>query len=154
MNKYFLHLSMLLLLNVMSSVELSAGAKPEKIKNIILIIGDGMGPGQIGLLEAYARQSSNPVITNRKTAFSRMLNEGGVLGVSMTYAAQSLTTDSAASATQLALGAAANPETVGIDARGDSQHPNGRRPGGHCPDRRFFARLGCACGNGADSDHR
>ncbi|MFT5450766.1 MAG: alkaline phosphatase [Enterobacterales bacterium] len=121
MNKYFLHLSILLLLSMTSSVELSADAKPEKIKNIILIIGDGMGPGQIALLEAYARQSSNPVVANRTTAFSRMLNEGGVLGVSMTYAAQSLTTDSAASATQLALGAAAHPETIGADARGDAK---------------------------------
>ena len=39
----------------------------------------------------------------------------------MTNAAQSLTTDSASSATQLALGTAANPETIGVDARGDSQ---------------------------------
>jgi len=90
-----------------------------KIKNVILIIGDGMGPAQIGLLEAYARQSENPVIQSRTTAFTRMLEEGGTLGVSMTYSSNIMVTDSAASATQLATGKPANPETIGIDAIGN-----------------------------------
>ena len=90
-----------------------------KIKNVILIIGDGMGPAQIGLLEAYARQSKNPVIQSRTTAFTRMLEEGGALGVSMTYSSNIMVTDSAASATQLATGKSANPETIGIDAIGN-----------------------------------
>ncbi len=90
-----------------------------KIKNVILVIGDGMGPAQIGLLEAYARQAKNPVIRSRTTAFSRILNEGGKLGVSMTYAADVLVTDSAGSATQLATGKPANPETIGVDSIGN-----------------------------------
>lgn len=95
------------------------GSSPNKIKNVILIIGDGMGPAQIGLLEAYARQAKNPVIRSRTTAFSRILNEGGKLGVSMTYSANVLVTDSAASATQLATGKPANAETIGVDAVGN-----------------------------------
>ena len=94
-------------------------SSPNKIKNVILVIGDGMGPAQIGLLEAYARQSQNPVITSRTTAFSRILNEGGKLGVSMTYSANVLVTDSAASATQLAIGKPSNPETIGVDSLGN-----------------------------------
>ncbi|MCP3673770.1 MAG: alkaline phosphatase [Gammaproteobacteria bacterium] len=90
----------------------------DKIKNVILIIGDGMGPAQVGLLEAYARQSKTPVLKTRTTAFKRMMNEGGVLGVSMTYAANVLVTDSAASATQLAIGKPAKPETIGVDSQG------------------------------------
>ena len=120
MNKYFLHLSMLLVFSILSSANLNADTNPSKIKNIILIIGDGMGPGQIGLLEAYARQASNPIIKNRVTAFDRMLNENGVLGVSMTFAANVLVTDSAASATQLALGFPANSESIGADSEGNS----------------------------------
>ena len=42
-------------------------------KNLILIIGDGMGPQQIGLLEAYARQAPRSVVKNRTTAFTRLL---------------------------------------------------------------------------------
>ncbi|PHS20527.1 MAG: alkaline phosphatase [Kangiella sp.] len=93
--------------------------KTSKIKNVILIIGDGMGPAQIGLLEAYARQATNPVIRSRTTAFTRILNEGGTLGVSMTNSFNSVVTDSASSATQLATGKPANPETIGIDAIGN-----------------------------------
>ena len=76
-----------------------------------------MGPAQVGLLEAYARQSSNPTIENRVTAFKRILDDGGSLGVSMTYANDVLVTDSAASATQLASGVASYPETIGIDSQ-------------------------------------
>jgi alkaline phosphatase len=88
-------------------------------KNLILIIGDGMGPQQIGLLEAYARQAPNSVITSRKTAFTRLLDEGGALGMSMTNAAHSLNTDSAASATQLSIGKFSGPGMIGIDIDGN-----------------------------------
>ncbi len=87
-------------------------------KNVILIIGDGMGPQQIGLLEAYARHAPRSVIKDRTTAFSRLLAEGGVLGMSMTNAANALNTDSAASATQLAIGKPSGPEMIGIDIQG------------------------------------
>ncbi len=88
-------------------------------KNLILIIGDGMGPQQIGLLEAYARQAPRSVIKERTTAFSRLLAEGGVLGMSMTNAANVLNTDSAASATQLAIGKPSGPQMIGIDIDGN-----------------------------------
>jgi len=94
-------------------------ASSGKIKNIILIIGDGMGPQQVGLLEAYARQAPDSVIKDRTTAFKRILSEGGVLGVSMTSAANVLVTDSAASASQLATGKAAGSEMIGIGAEGN-----------------------------------
>jgi len=89
-------------------------------KNVILIIGDGMGPQQIGLLEAYATQAQQSVIKNRVTAFNRLLNDGGVLGISMTASANVLVADSASSATQLATGKAAGSEMLGIDVNGAS----------------------------------
>ena len=104
------------------SAQLSAETTPAEMgapKNLILIIGDGMGPQQIGLLEAYARQAPNSVITSRETAFTRLLKEGGVLGMSMTNAAQSLNTDSASSATQLAIGKFSGPGMIGIDIDGN-----------------------------------
>jgi alkaline phosphatase len=88
-------------------------------KNLILIIGDGMGPQQIGLLEAYARQAPRSVVKDRTTAFTRMLAQGGVLGMSMTHAASVLNTDSASSATQLAIGKFSGPEMIGIDMDGN-----------------------------------
>jgi alkaline phosphatase len=91
-------------------------------RNLILVIGDGMGPQQIGLLEAYARQAPRSIIENRTTAFTRLLADGGTLGMSMTNAANVLGTDSAASATQLATGKLSGPEMIGIDIDG-KPHP-------------------------------
>jgi alkaline phosphatase len=91
-----------------------------KVKNVIMIIGDGMGPQQVGLLLSYARQAPHSVIVNRTTALDRMMEQGR-LGISMTYTADSLVTDSAASATQLATGKFAGAEMLGLDKEGNAQ---------------------------------
>ena len=84
-----------------------------------MVIGDGMGPQQLGLLLAYAKQAPHSVIKNRTTAFDRMMREGAVMGFSMTHAANVLITDSAASGTQLASGTAAGSEMIGGDKDGN-----------------------------------
>ena len=97
-------------------------AEPEngkKVKNVIMVIGDGMGPQQLGLLLAYAKQAPHSVIKNRTTAFDRMMQEEAVMGLSMTHAANVLVTDSAASGTQLASGTAAGSEMIGGDKKGN-----------------------------------
>jgi len=91
-----------------------------KVKNVIMIIGDGMGPQQVGLLLSYARQAPHSVIANRTTALDRMMEQGR-LGISMTYTADTLVTDSAASATQLATGKFAGAEMLGLDKDGNAQ---------------------------------
>ncbi|WPD21510.1 MAG: alkaline phosphatase [Candidatus Electrothrix scaldis] len=91
----------------------------KKVKNVILVIGDGMGPQQLGLLLTYARQAPHSVIPKRTTAFDRMMNNGAELGLSMTHAANVLVTDSAASGSQLATGVASGPEMLGADADGN-----------------------------------
>lgn len=95
------------------------GANNNKIKNVIFVIGDGMGPQQLGLLLSYARQAPHSVIQDRSTAFDRMLENQGVLGVSMTYPAFNLVADSAASASQLATGKASGSEMIGLDKYGN-----------------------------------
>jgi len=91
-----------------------------KVKNIIMVIGDGMGPQQVGLLLSYARQAPHSVIANRTTALDRMMEQGR-LGISMTYTGDALVTDSAASATQLATGKFAGAEMLGLDKDGNLQ---------------------------------
>ena len=88
-------------------------------RNVILIVGDGMGPEQVGLLLSYARQAPDTVIKERRTAFDRIMNEGGVLGISLTYPSGVLVTDSAASGTQLATGQFAGSEMIGADKDGN-----------------------------------
>ncbi|MGZ8923448.1 MAG: alkaline phosphatase [Methylosarcina sp.] len=90
----------------------------DKVKNVILIIGDGMGPQQVGLLLSYARQAPHGVLEGRTTALDRMMADGR-MGISLTYTGDSLVTDSAASATQLATGAFARSEMLGIDVDGN-----------------------------------
>ncbi|MGZ8241400.1 MAG: alkaline phosphatase [Methylobacter sp.] len=85
-----------------------------------MIIGDGMGPQQVGLLLSYARQAPHSIILNRTTALDRMMEQGR-LGISMTYTANTLVTDSAASATQLATGKFAGAEMLGLDKDGNAQ---------------------------------
>jgi alkaline phosphatase len=92
---------------------------PAPAKNVILIIGDGMGPEQVGLLLSYARQAPQSVIRDRRTAFDRIMDEGGVMGISLTYPSGVLVTDSAASGTQLATGQFAGSEMIGSDKNGN-----------------------------------
>jgi alkaline phosphatase len=111
--------AVILSLALMSCAAWESGKPTEgKVKNVILIIGDGMGPQQIGLLLSYARQAPHGVLKGRTTALDRMMADGR-MGISLTYTGDSLVTDSAASATQLATGAFARSEMLGIDVNGN-----------------------------------
>ena len=98
----------------------AANDSKAQTKNVILIIGDGMGPEQVGLLLSYARQAPNSVIKDRRTAFDRIMDEGGVMGISLTYPSGALVTDSAAAGTQLATGQFAGSEMIGSDKNGNA----------------------------------
>lgn len=94
-----------------------------QVKNLILMIGDGMGAQQVGLLEEYARRAPNSSYNSKgnMTALSR-LGEIGLLGLSLNApygAGGSLVVDSACSATQLATGLAAGSEMIGLDNNGN-----------------------------------
>lgn len=86
------------------------------VRNVILLIGDGMGPQQMGLLELWAARASTSPGT--ETAMARMA-DAGVVGLSMTDPADGLVVDSACSATQLASGAPALGEVIGLDGEGN-----------------------------------
>jgi len=76
--------------------------KRTKVKNIILLIGDGMGLAQI-----YSGMTANRGNLN----LSQMLN----IGFSKTSAADSYITDSAAGATAMATGQKARNRAIGVD---------------------------------------
>ncbi len=90
-----------------------------EIRNIIMMIGDGMGPGQLGLLEDYARRAPNSVYNGKQTAISKFASEG-VVGLSANHPHGSLVVDSACSATQLATGVASGSEMIGLNWQGNS----------------------------------
>jgi alkaline phosphatase len=74
-------------------------------KKIILIVGDGMGPTHVTVARIIAGEASS---------FERF----PVSGFMSTYSANSLVTDSAASATAFATGVKTNNGAVGVDAAG------------------------------------
>lgn len=90
-----------------------------KIRNIILMIGDGMGPQQIGLLQDFATFSKTLVYHNRKTALQLFAGEGH-MALSSTRPYGALVVDSACSATQLSTGKPALNGVIGLDSRGNT----------------------------------
>ncbi|MEL6341591.1 MAG: alkaline phosphatase [Myxococcota bacterium] len=97
-------------------VAVAADPPPPKIKNIILMIGDGMGPQQVGLLDLYAQRAQDPQVSN-PTAMRRFMQEG-YIGFSRHDPAEGLVVDSACSASQIATGVPSLSESIGLDAKG------------------------------------
>ena len=94
-----------------------------QVKNVILMIGDGMGAQQVGLLEEYARRAPNSIYNDKgnTTALSKFAKDG-LMGLSLSAphgANGSLVVDSACSASQLATGVAAGSEMIGLDNNGN-----------------------------------
>lgn len=88
------------------------------IKNVILVIGDGMGPQQVGLLALYARYAPSSTAPNRTAALERLMTEGAV-GMMFTEPHGALVVDSAAAATQIATGQYAGSEMIGVNYQGE-----------------------------------
>ncbi len=82
------------------------------------MIGDGMGPQQVGLLETYAKHAPNSVYKGESTALYKLAQEG-VIGSSLTNPEDAIVVDSACSATMLATGIPTASEVIGIDSQGN-----------------------------------
>lgn len=94
--------------------------KPEKpVRNLILLIGDGMGPQQVALASLYAKYAPNSKVPNRQLHLQRLIDRGET-GLSINKPKNGLVIDSACSATQLATGVPALSETIGVDSRGNT----------------------------------
>lgn len=93
--------SLLVILILFSFPLLAGGGEGKKPKNIIVIIGDGMGMNQV----------TSEVIFNPKTPFKRFEN----IGMSVTCAADNLITDSAAGATAISTGHKTYNGAIGVD---------------------------------------
>jgi alkaline phosphatase len=88
------------------------------VRNVILMIGDGMGPQQVNLLLLYARYAPSSPYPDRVAALERLFNAGSV-GVVRTEPHGAMVVDSAAAATQLATGQLAGSEMIGLNYHGD-----------------------------------
>ena len=102
-----------------SSAQPDLAPQSGQIKNIIMMIGDGMGPQQVGLLQDFATHSKTDIYKNRETALELFANSGQ-LALSSTTPVGGLVVDSACSATQLATGKPSLSEVVGLDIEGNA----------------------------------
>lgn len=102
-----------------TQTENAASESPSQVKNVIMMIGDGMGPQQMGLLENYAVNATTSTYKGQPTGLAKMINHGS-LGLSSHNPGDSIVADSACSASQLATGVPSLSEAVGLDINGNS----------------------------------
>lgn len=107
-------LSLNLFLHSCSSNHSTSNSKP---KNVIFIIGDGMGPGQVSLLYYFLKNTKIKKIKDIEYAFDKL--DQTSFGISQTGPHGNIIVDSACSATQLATGQPARSEMIGLDINGD-----------------------------------
>lgn len=89
-----------------------------ELRHVVLMIGDGMGPQQVGLLELYARYAGDPRYPNHTSHIGEMIRNG-TLGIAINAPADGLVIESASGATQLGSGVSTNYGSVGLDLKGD-----------------------------------
>ncbi|MBN1295402.1 alkaline phosphatase, partial [bacterium] len=90
------------------------------IRNVILVIGDGMGFPAIGLLRQYAMLAPASIYRDREgiTALEQTMREGQI-GLLFTDPFGALVPDSAAAASQMATGRMSLLECIGGDSQGE-----------------------------------
>lgn len=86
--------------------------RPAGTRNVILFVGDGFGAAQTSLGVQYAR-----LIEKRELNIESLMRDGNT-GYSLPLPFESVVTDSAAAATQLATGQTVRNETLGLDPDG------------------------------------
>ncbi len=92
----------------------------ERVKNIILIIGDGMGVQEIGFFNSYVKYAPESIYrkTGRTSSLESIIRESSS-GLVFTETYENLVTDSAASSTMLATGKFSRVGMIGADYRGN-----------------------------------
>jgi len=90
-----------------------------KVKNVIFVIGDGMGPQQLSMLQLFAKHAKKDYFDNRVTNLEKLMAQGNLASV-MTNPGKHLVVDSSCSATQYSTGEYSLPEVVGLDYNGES----------------------------------
>lgn len=114
------HLPLLVIIFTLLFSSVTGCSEKPRVKNVILMIGDGMGPQQVALLDLFARYSKySEFDEDELTAFHRFAEEG-TLTMSRVEPEGKLVVDSACSATQLATGHKTVNEIIGGDADGNS----------------------------------
>lgn len=86
-------------------------------KNVIWVIGDGMGPDLMGFYMEAVRNSDNPAYPDKQSHLEKFINASTV-GIFFNNTHDTIVTDSAAAATQMACGVYSRPGVIGQEYTG------------------------------------
>lgn len=103
-----------LILTVFACLFLTGVLAAGEVKNVIWIIGDGMGPESMGFFMQGVRYAGLDEFPNKVSQMETLMNNGE-WGLFFNNTYDTLVTDSAASATQMATGKFSRPEFIGMD---------------------------------------
>lgn len=90
---------------------------PAPARNLVWVIGDGMGPELMGFFMQGAREGALSDYPQRTSALEQLIADGEQ-GLFFTNTQDTVVTDSAAAATQMATGYRTLPDRIGTDAQG------------------------------------
>ena len=88
-------------------------------KNAVWIIGDGMGPGVMGMFMQGVQLAGLPQYPNKTSTLEKFI-KASQTGLYFSHTHDSVVSDSACAATQMAGGVKSTPGAVGVDAQGKS----------------------------------
>lgn len=88
-----------------------------KAKNAVWLIGDGMGPGAMGMFMQGVRLTDLAQYPDKQSVLEQFIN-ASVSGVYFNNTHDTIVTDSAGAATQMAGGAYSRPDVIGLDFNG------------------------------------
>lgn len=83
-------------------------------KNLIWVIGDGMGPGAMGMFMEGVRNTELARYPDKQSALEKFIN-ASVTGMYFNNTYDTVVTDSACAATQMAGGVLSRPDRIGLD---------------------------------------
>lgn len=94
-------------------------AQTPKAKNAVWLIGDGMGTGAMGLFMQGVRLTQLPQYPDKQTTLERFIN-ASVTGMYFNNTYDTIVTDSAGAATQMASGEFSRPDYLGVNHDGQT----------------------------------
>ena len=117
MLKKVLLLWTVLMLTVTAAASAQPAAGQAPAKNAIWLIGDGMGPGTMGMFMQGVKHTDLARYPQKTSALENFIN-ASVTGVYFNNTYDTIVTDSAGAATQMAGGVLSRPDCIGIDYEG------------------------------------
>ncbi len=96
---------------------LATGALAQPAANAVWLIADGMGPGTMGFFMEGVRNTELPQYPDKQSTLEKFINHS-VVGMYFDNTYDTVVTDSACAATQMATGAFSRPDYIGINHEG------------------------------------